>query len=82
MNNQNNIIFREEQRFRQLWLQLTTGSLAVIIPAIFIYGIIKQIGMGQPFGDRPMSDSALIITAVAASFISIGVAALTRIAHE
>jgi len=76
MNNQNNVIFREEQRFRQLWLWLTAGSIAVVIPAIFIYGIIRQIGMGQPFGDRPMSDTALIVTGIVAGFLSIGIAAL------
>ena len=76
MNNQNNVIFREGQQFRQVWMWLVMGPVTVIVPAIFIYGIIKQIGMGRPFGDRPMSDIALIIASITVCVITFGIAAM------
>ncbi|CEA14951.1 MAG TPA: hypothetical protein GXZ44_00295 [Fermentimonas caenicola] len=55
----NKINFIEEQRQGPfIWIVL------LLINSIFIFGTIKQIGMGEPFGDTPMSDIGLIIVAV------------------
>lgn len=54
------VYFSERQRFRQLWLW---GVLLGINVLIF-YGLIQQIFLGQQFGDKPMSDGALIATSV------------------
>lgn len=54
------IEFREEQRFTQWWLWLILLALAVIP----LFGIYEQIIHGRQFGDKPMSDSGLILFAV------------------
>ena len=56
--------FHEEQQFRQPWLWILLLLLTVGMSALFIYGIYKQIYLGQAWGDRPMSDHALILSAV------------------
>lgn len=48
--------FTEVQRFRQWWL-----LIIMLIPAlIFSWGIVQQIFLHKPFGDKPMSDEGLI----------------------
>jgi len=54
---ENEIIFSETQRFKQWWIWL----LLVGINALSIYGVFHQVIGGQPFGDKPMSNSALMI---------------------
>jgi len=50
-------LFFERQRFSSKWLWLLLG----IITLIPVYGIYKQIFIGKPFGDNPMSDVGLIL---------------------
>ncbi len=54
------IEFKEVQKFTQWWLWL------ILIPIGFlpIIGIHKQIILGEPFGDNPMSDFGLVIFAI------------------
>ena len=52
--------FKEVQRFTQWWLWL----ILLGIGSILIFGIYKQIILGEPFGDQPMSDVGLIIFAL------------------
>ena len=54
------IEFKEEQKFTQWWLWL------ILIPVGFlpIIGIYKQLILGEPFGNNPMSDNGLIIFAI------------------
>lgn len=58
--------YHEVQHFRQWWLIV----LVLAIPALFVYGMIQQIGMGIPWGSNPMSDTGLIISFFA--FIAFG----------
>lgn len=51
--------FREVQKFSQWWLWL----LLLAIGFIPIYGIYKQLIVGEIFGDKPMSDLGLILFA-------------------
>ena len=51
------IKFREEQKFTQWWLWLILVGIG-ILP---IFGIYKQIIIGEKFGDKPMSDFGLIL---------------------
>lgn len=64
--------FREVQKFRQPWiwclLLLTTGWLI----GLFGYGLIQQLVKGEPWGDQPMSDSGLAITALVTIAVSCG----------
>lgn len=50
------VLFQEKQKFTQPWL----WALLLAILAPFVWGIIKQIIMGEPWGDNPMSDIALV----------------------
>jgi len=54
------IEFKEEQKFTQWWLWLILIGIG-ILP---IFGIYKQLIMGEKFGEKPMSDFELIIFAV------------------
>ena len=50
------ILFREEQRFRQLWIWL----LILFVAAIQWWGFIQQIILGQPWGDNPAPDWMMV----------------------
>ncbi len=52
--------FFEEQRFTQWWLWIILCAITMIP----VYGIFKQIILGEPFGNKPMSDSGLVIFAI------------------
>lgn len=54
------ILFEERQHFRQIWLWVLMAG----VNGIFIYGIIQQIILGKPFGDKPASDAVLLITSL------------------
>jgi len=54
------IEFKEEQKFTQWWLWL----ILIGIGLLPIYGIYKQLILGEQFGDNPMSDLGLIIFTV------------------
>ena len=51
------IEFYERQRFTQWWLWLILTGIG-LLP---IYGIYKQLIMGEKFGDKPMPDAGLVI---------------------
>ena len=52
--------FKEEQKFTQWWLWL----IMICIGIIPIYGLYKQLILGEKFGDNPMSDSGLILFSI------------------
>ena len=52
--------FKEEQKFTQWWLWL----ILIPIGVLPIFGIYKQMILGEMFGDKPMSDLGLIIFSV------------------
>jgi hypothetical protein len=54
---QNDILFSEKQRFTQWWLWL----LLLVINGIFATAMYEQVIMGQTFGDKPMSNSGVIV---------------------
>ncbi|MCL2683109.1 MAG: DUF6141 family protein [Bacteroidales bacterium] len=49
--------FTETQRFGQWWIWLILAG----INGLFIYAIIQQTILGHPFGDKPMSDTGLLL---------------------
>lgn len=53
----NNVLFTERQRFTQWWLWL----ILLGINSLFLFGLFKQVVNGQQFGDKPMSNSGLLI---------------------
>lgn len=52
--------FKEKQRFTQWWLWLLLGGIG-LIP---IYGIYKQLIMGEQFGTKPSSNMELIAVSI------------------
>ncbi len=51
-----NILFEERQRFSQKIFRI----VLVAISAVFIYAFIQQVILGNPFGNKPMSDRGII----------------------
>jgi hypothetical protein len=54
------IEFKEEQKFTQWWLWLILIGIG-ILP---IFGIYKQLIIGEKFGNNPMSDIGLLIFSI------------------
>jgi hypothetical protein len=52
--------YKEEQRFSQWWLWILSIGIGVIL----VYGIYKQIILGQPIGDKPISNISLILFSI------------------
>ena len=50
-------LFRETQRFTQRWV----WALILGVAALTWYGLIRQILMGEPVGDRPIGDVAMVL---------------------
>jgi hypothetical protein len=51
--------FYEEQKGpRWVWLLLIPHT---ILAGILLYGLFRQLVLGRPFGDRPLSDAGLIV---------------------
>ncbi|THD30965.1 DUF6141 family protein [uncultured Flavobacterium sp.] len=62
----NEILFTERQRFRQWWLWF----ILLGINGLFLFGVIKQVVGGEPYGDKPMSNTGLIITMALTVFLT------------
>lgn len=69
-------LFREEQRFGQLWIWALIGLLLLATLALFGQGVHQQLVLGEPWGDNPMSDRGLLVCAVASTLVTLGVFAL------
>jgi hypothetical protein len=70
------VTFREVQGLRQWWLWVLLLATAAGTVGVFGYGIYAQVIEGRPWGDNPMSDTALIVTGIVTSILAIGVAAV------
>jgi len=70
------ILFKEEQRFKQPWIWLIFIPVAASPVFIFGYGMNKQLIHGEPFGDKPMSDTGLIIVGAFVILLMIAITAL------
>ncbi len=68
--------FYEEQQFRQPWVWLLLLIITVGLAIMFVQGIYIQLYLGQPWGDRPMSDIALLTSATLSFLITAGIALL------
>jgi len=65
MNNE--ILFKESQRFKQWWLWLILLGFNIL----FLFGVFKQVIEEQWFGDNPMSNEGLITARVLTIIITI-----------
>ena len=75
------VCFVEAQYFRQWWLWLLVVGSAVLTAGIFGHGLYVQLVRGRPWGDSPMSDTALIVTASLMFLVEGGLIALFAAAH-
>lgn len=66
------MIFEEVQRFNQRWLWILLIVMSVTGLSIFYYGLIEQLVFKRPWGDRPMSDTALILTSIGMTVFIVG----------
>lgn len=57
MINEDNVVYREIQSFRQIWLWALILGLTVVM----WYGFFEQIVFSRSFGNRPVSNDVLII---------------------
>lgn len=71
-------IYSEEQQFDQLFIWILIGVGMVPMIAILGAGIYKQIIMGQPWGDEPLSDLGLILVTVGVFVLLLGIIILFR----
>ena len=69
----NDVKFREVQRFRQKWLWIALVAVLLSLIISFGYGMIKQLVFGQPWGNIPMSDTALAIVGPFLILMGIGI---------
>jgi hypothetical protein len=60
------IYFEERQHFRQWWLVLILAAANFI----FLYGIYQQIFAGELFGDKPVSNTGLVIAFIIVFLLS------------
>jgi hypothetical protein len=51
------ILFTEKQKMNQWWIWF----ILLALNTLFVYGIIQQVFMGIPFGDKPMNNMFLIL---------------------
>ena len=72
----NDIFFREVQQFRQKWLWFVLLASKLVVIGVFFYGLYQQLFLGQPWGNRPLSDSALVIITILAGLFSCGLSYL------
>ncbi|WP_100012768.1 DUF6141 family protein [Lentibacillus sediminis] len=56
MEKEADVLYREVQRFRQVWIWV----LVMLEAAIFWYGFIQQIVFGIPFGNKPAPDAIMV----------------------
>jgi hypothetical protein len=68
--------FHEEQQFRQSWVWLLLLVTTVCVIGMFAHGIYTQLYLGQAWGDRPMSNTALVISAAFSFLICAGLTLL------
>ena len=64
--------FKEEQRFNRPlgWVIFIVLFSSAMIP--FVIGINQQLIQGEPWGDNPMSDKGLIVSAILVFLLMIG----------
>jgi hypothetical protein len=66
-------LFREEQRFRQPWLWVLVVASLLLVIATFLIGVVQQLVLGRPWGNNPMSDTGLVVTALLVTALCAGI---------
>ncbi len=58
------VYFREEQPVKQTFIPLLLIPAWLITATVFGWGFYEQLVKGKPWGDNPMSDTALLLTGI------------------
>ena len=76
LDNDSRTTFREVQQFRKWWIWIPLLLSCVCVVALFGYGMHKQLILGEQWGERPMSDAALVVVGPLSIFVTLGSAYL------
>lgn len=74
-------LFTETQRFHQWWLWMILAA----INGLMLYGFIRQVVFGQPFGNKPAGNAELGLIIAVTLFITLLIASVrlqTRLAAD
>ncbi len=63
--------YHEEQRFNSILMWLIIVVSFIPVNVIFLYGSYQQLIMGEPWGSKPMSDTALLTVTLLTFFVSL-----------
>lgn len=66
-------LFREEQRFRQGWIWASLIAATALTVGLFGYAMYQQFVLGEPWGDRPMSDTGLTVVGPLMVLLMVGI---------
>jgi Family of unknown function (DUF6141) len=69
-------LFHEEQAFHQIWVWALLIVILAFATGLFTWALYVQLVQGKPWGDKPMSDTGLIITSVLVFLFSAGLIVL------
>ena len=72
------VFFREEQRFNQFWIRLLLIGLVVMVVGLYGYGLVEQLVYDRPWGNNPISDTGLVLAALAQAALVAGLIWLFR----
>ncbi|MCW5910644.1 MAG: hypothetical protein KIT62_06195 [Cyclobacteriaceae bacterium] len=72
MINRDEYLFEETQRYTQWWLWTTIGLIALGTNTLFGYGLFQQLVLGKPWGDKPASNTLLLITTLGTVTLTTG----------
>lgn len=70
--------FYEDQRFNQWWMWLLMGSGCLVFVGMAMMATYVQFIEGKPFGDKPMTDTGLVLFGVSSVVLTAGTVALFR----
>ena len=65
--------FSEEQSFRQRWLWVLLAGSLLLVLGLFAYGMVEQLLLGRPWGNRPMPAWALLLVGTLSILLSTGI---------
>jgi hypothetical protein len=68
--------FKEVQRFTQPWLWGFVLATLVFVVAMFGWALYQQLALGEPWGNKPLSDLGLILASCGAIGVSLGIVIL------
>jgi len=63
-------LFSEQQKFQQPWGWIVIFTMFGVL-ALFVWGVIRQVVQGHPWGNQPMSNTALLVCTIFVFLLSV-----------